>query len=174
LIIGGIAGIITTWNAFLVGSSRVVYALAESGMLPSPLARLHPRYGSPYVALLAIGALTCVAPWFGRPILVWLINAGSFGVIVAYTMVAISFLVLRLREPEMPRPYRVRHGKTVGVVALVLSLALSLLYLPGSPAGLRWPEEWLICLGWAVCGGTMYFVVTSGRRGEVTMENGSE
>lgn len=164
LIVGGIAGIVTTWNAFLVGSSRLVYALAESGMLPAVLARLHPRYGSPYVALLAIGALTCVAPWFGRPILIWLLNAGSFGVVVAYAMVAVSFLVLRQRESEMPRPYRVRYGKTVGVTALLLSAALFLLYLPGSPAGLRWPQEWLICLGWAACGALMYAAVASNRR----------
>ncbi len=164
LIVGGIAGIITTWNAFLVGSSRVVYALAESGMLPAPLGCLHPRYGSPHVALLAIGALTCLAPWFGRPILVWLINAGSFGVVVAYAMVAVSFLVLRYREPAMARPYRVRYGWPVGAVALVASAALFLLYLPGGPAGLRWPQEWLICLGWVGCGGVLYFAAAVGRR----------
>ena len=157
LIIGGIAGIVTTWNAFLIGSSRIVYALATAGMLPAVFARLHPRYGTPHVALLAIGAVVCVAPWFGRPILVWLINAGSFGVIIAYMMVAASFLVLRRREPDMPRPYRVRHGGCVGGTALVLSGALILLYLPGGPAGLAWPHEWGICLAWAAAGGVLYF-----------------
>lgn len=164
LIIGGIAGILTTWNAFLIGSSRLVYALAESGMLPAVLARLHPRYGTPHVALLAIGALVCIAPWFGRPILVWLINAGSFGVIIAYMIVAVSFLVLRRREPDMPRPYRVRHGALVGGVAFALSAALMLLYLPSGPAGLAWPHEWGICLAWAVTGGALYFACAARRR----------
>jgi amino acid transporter len=164
LIIGGIAGIVTTWNAFLLGSSRLVYALASSGMLPAILARLHPRYGTPHVALLAIGAVVCLAPWFGRPILVWLINAGSFGVIIAYMMVAASFLVLRRREPDMPRPYRVRHGGLVGGAALGLSGALMLLYLPGGPAGLAWPHEWIICLAWAAAGGVLYFSCAAGRR----------
>lgn len=164
LIIGGIAGIVTTWNAFLIGSSRLVYALARAGMLPPVLARLHPRYGTPHVALLVIGAVICIAPWFGRPILVWLINAGSFGVIIAYMMVAASFLVLRRREPGMPRPYRVRHGAFVGGVALVLSAALILLYLPGGPAGLAWPHEWGICLAWVVVGGVLYFACDGRRR----------
>lgn len=164
LIIGGIAGIVTTWNAFLIGSSRLVYALASAGMLPAILARLHPRYGTPYVALLAIGAIVCIAPWFGRPILVWLINAGSFGVVIAYMMVAVSFLVLRRREPEMPRPYRIRRGKLVGGTALALSGALMLLYLPGGPAGLAWPHEWIICLAWGVAGALLYFSCAARRR----------
>ena len=41
LIIGGIAGILTSWNSFYVGGSRAIYSMAESGMLPSFLARLH-------------------------------------------------------------------------------------------------------------------------------------
>ena len=151
IVIGGIAGIVTTWNAFVVGSSRLVFAMAESGMLPAALARLHPRCRTPQTALLAIGALTCIAPFFGRPVLIWLINAGSFAVIVGYTCVAVSFLILRVREPALPRPYRVRHWRLVGGLAVALCAALTLLYLPGSPAALQ-PVEWLICAGWAILG----------------------
>ena len=110
LIVGGIAGIVTTWNAFLVGSSRLLFALAESNMLPRVFARLHPRYGTPHIALMAVGLLTCISPWFGRPVLIWLLNVGSFGVIVAYIFVALSFLALRRREPQLARPYRVPGG----------------------------------------------------------------
>jgi len=148
IVIGGIAGIVTTWNAFMVGASRLVFAMAESGMLPAALARLHPRHRTPHVALLAIGGLTCIAPFFGRPVLIWLINAGSFAVIVGYTCVALSFVILRLREPALPRPYRVRHWRLVGGLAVLLCVALTVLYLPGSPAALQ-PVEWLICAGWA-------------------------
>ena len=44
LILGGIAGILTSWNALLVGGSRILYAMADSGMLPAWLGTLHPRY----------------------------------------------------------------------------------------------------------------------------------
>ena len=44
------------------------------------------------------------APLFGRQMLVWIVTAGGFGVVIAYTGVALSFLVLRYREPEMVRP----------------------------------------------------------------------
>lgn len=152
MVIGGIAGIMTSWNAFLVGASRAVYALARAGMLPGWLGHLHPRFNTPYAAILLIGSFACISPLFGRQILIWLINAGGLAVIIAYGMVAVSFLVLRRREPDMPRPFRVAKGTVTGVAALVLSIFLLLLYLPGSPAALTWPYEWLICLGWVALG----------------------
>ena len=156
LIIGGIAGILTSWNAFILGASRLVYAMAADGQLPKFLADIHPRYGTPYKALILLGLINCLSPWFGRPILVWLLNAGSFGVIVAYVLVTLSFLVLRFREPDLPRPYRLAFGKILGGVAFVLSLAMTLLFLPGSPAALSWPNEWSICLIWVMLGSLLW------------------
>ena len=152
LIVGGIAGILTSWNAFMIGASRLIYAMAEAGQLPGFLADIHPRFGTPYKAIILLGFINCLSPWFGRPILVWLINAGSFGVIIAYVFVAASFVVLRIREPQMARPYRLRFGKVIGTAALVLSLAMTVLFLPGSPAALAWPQEWGICLIWVLLG----------------------
>ncbi|HAH81328.1 MAG TPA: amino acid permease, partial [Gammaproteobacteria bacterium] len=90
LVLGGIGGILTSWNAFIVGASRVLFALAESGHVPAVFMRLHPRYKTPYVGILAIGILSMFAPLFGKTILVWLINSGSFAVTIAFVFVAIS------------------------------------------------------------------------------------
>jgi len=152
LVIGGVAGILTSWNAFLIGGSRALYALAKAGQVPSTFAALHPRYRTPHHAVLLVGGLAVFAPLFGRPAMVWLVDAGGLGIVTAYAMVALSFLVLRAKEPDMDRPYRVRHGKLVGYLAFVLSLALASLYLPWSPAALLWPHEWLIVIGWCVLG----------------------
>ena len=155
LVVAGIGGILTSWNAFLIGGSRALYALARAGQLPRSLGALHPRYNTPHNAVLLIGALSVMAPLFGRPALVWLVDAGGLGIVIAYAFVAWSFLVLRKREPEMPRPYEVRHGRLIGTAALVLSLGIALLYLPGSPAALIWPYEWLIVIGWVLLGAVM-------------------
>jgi amino acid transporter len=156
LLLAGAAGIVTSWNAFLVGGSRAVYALAAAWMLPAFLGRLHPRFRTPHNAVILIGALSCLAPLFGRPALLWLVNAGSLGIVLAYAMVALSFLVLRGREPGMERPFRVRHPKAVGGGALILSLGLGVLYVPGGPVGLTWPEEWAIVLGWSLLGAALF------------------
>ncbi|TDI59021.1 MAG: APC family permease [Alphaproteobacteria bacterium] len=155
LVLGGLAGILSSWNAFVMGASRAIYAMAQSGMLPAFLGHLHPTHNTPRNAILVIGILSCLAPFFGRPVLVWLIDAGSFSVVIAYGMVALSFLVLRHREPDMDRPYRVRHGQMVGWSALILSIAMLYLYVPGSPAGLIWPYEWAIVLAWVALGVVM-------------------
>jgi amino acid transporter len=155
LVVGGIGGILTSWNAFLIGGSRAIYALARAGQLPAALGRLHPRFKTPHNAILLIGALSVVAPLFGRPALVWLVDAGGLGIVVAYAFVAWSFLVLRKNEPAMERPYRVPSGRAVGWIALVLSIGISLLYLPFSPAALVWPQEWAIVFGWIALGAAL-------------------
>lgn len=158
MLIAGIAGILTSWNAFLVGGSRAVYALAASNQLPRWFAKVDPRTGTPVHAVLFLGAFSAVAPLFGRPALVWLVDAGGFGIVVAYLMVAVCFLVLRRREPDLERPYRPPGGAAVGWLALVLSFGLLLLYLPGfSSAALVWPAEWLMVILWTALGAVLWW-----------------
>ncbi|MGH3342232.1 MAG: hypothetical protein ACRDPK_04965 [Carbonactinosporaceae bacterium] len=52
----------------------------------------------------------------------------------------------------MPRPFRAGRGPAVGVVAALLALDIAVLYLPGMPAGLAWPYEWVIVLAWWLVG----------------------
>ena len=156
LVLGGIGGILTSWNAFVLGASRLMYAMASDGMLPAAFARVHPRYGTPGVAILAIGVACAFAPLAGRTILVWLVDAGSFTIVIAYIFVAVAFLALRKNEPDMPRPFRLPAGLLLGRLALISGLGLFCLYLPFSPSGLLWPQEWLIVLGMGLVGALVY------------------
>ena len=122
LIIGGVGGILTSWNAFIIGGSRVMFALSESGFLPPAFSRLHPRYKTPYVGVLVLGLMASISPFFGRTILVWLVDTGSFAVVIAYIFVPIAFLVLRRKEPDLDRPFRVRYPSLVGITATALGL----------------------------------------------------
>ncbi|GAA5175952.1 APC family permease [Modicisalibacter zincidurans] len=155
MVLAGIAGIITSWNAFYIGGSRAIYALAHAGMLPAFLGKLHPIYKTPTNAIVMIGALSSIAPFLGRPAMVWLVDAGGLGIVIAYLFVALSFMVLRSREPQMERPFRVAGGKLVGGLAVVLSFAMACLYLPGSPSALT-AVEWLVFGGWMIFGLAMY------------------
>ena len=130
--------------------------MAQAGLLPGILGRLHPKYHTPKNAILLIGALSVIGPFFGRPALVWVVDAGGLGIVIAYAMVAWSFLVLRKKEPNLQRPYRVPFGRLVGSLALALSLGLGVLYLPGSPAALLWPQEWGIIILWSMLGAVLY------------------
>ncbi len=152
LVLGGIAGILTSWNGFLIGASRLVYAMAESGMLPAWFGVLHPKYKTPKNALLFIGGLSILAPIFGRQMLVWLVDAGSLSLIIAFIFVSISFVLLRRNEPDMERPFRTPGGVGTGVVAVILAAALGFQFFPTQAAALVWPYEWIIFGGWGLAG----------------------
>lgn len=157
LIIGGICGIITSWNAFLIGGSRAMYSMAESCMLPRMFAVLHKKYRTPYIALGLIGILSMIAPFFGRQMIAWVINAGNFGCCVSYCMVALSFLILRWKEPSMGRPYKVKHHRLVGTGAVVMAAFMGLMYIiPGTGSTLSC-SEWIIVGGWILTG-VVFFI----------------
>ncbi|TDL31062.1 amino acid permease [Jeotgalibacillus sp. S-D1] len=152
LIVGGVAGIITSWNSFIIGGSRVLYAMAESGMLPAWFGKLHPKYNTPSNAILFIGSISMLAPLLGRSALVWIVDAGGLGIVVAYLLVALAFIVLRKKEPGMERPFRAGKSPIFGYLALLLSIGFVALYMPGMPAALIWPYEWLMVAGWTGIG----------------------
>lgn len=152
LIIGGLCGIVTTWNSFLIGGSRVLFSMSKARMLPSIFSRLHAKYNTPYVAILFLGAMSIIAPFFGRVMLVWIVNAANFACCVAYGLVALSFLVLRKKRPDMPRPYRVSNGMVVGVLATIMAGFMAVMYIiPGTNCSLIW-QEWVIVGGWTFIG----------------------
>lgn len=158
LVLGGIGGILTSWIGFYVGGSRAIYALARAGMLPKSLGELHPKYNTPHKAILLIGVFSTVAPLLGRPALVWLVDAGGLGLVVAWLMVAISFIILRRKSPDMKRPFKLRGGTTIGWIAIVMAGSITILYMPGMPSALVWPYEWAIVGLWAILGIILYKV----------------
>lgn len=161
LILAGLGGIVTSWNAFFMGGSRAIAAMAQKKMLPASLGYIHPKYNTPTNAIILIGVVTTTAPLFGKSMMTWLVNAGSFTVVIAYLMVVVSFIKLRVNEPELNRPYNVRNWKFVGVGALAMTWLMIMMCLPGFPAALSWPYEWGIILGWFLLGGVFYLMATS-------------
>lgn len=159
LILGGMCGIITSWNAFMIGGSRAIYSMAESNMVPRIFAKLHPKSKTPSNALILIGGLSLVSLLFGRKMLVWISNASSFACCLAYCMVAISFLKIRKKNPEMKRPFKVRRYKLVGILAVIMSGFMVLMFvLPGTGCTLV-AREWAIAGGWAVLG-TLFYILS--------------
>ena len=175
VVAGGLAGLLTSWNAFLIGASRLIWAMASSGMLPNWFAKLHPKYKTPVNALLFIGALSVIAPFFGEVMMEWLVDSGSPSIVITYILVSFVFLALRKREPTMERPMRVggqsgnTFGIVIGVLAVVLTIALLLLYLPGMPAGLELPPYIMFGLWWLL--GLIFLVrIPRGIRGGINAE----
>ena len=158
LIIGGLCGIITSWNSFLLGGSRALYSMAKAYMLPRRFSVLHKKYNTPVNALLLIGILSVISPFFGRRMLVWIVDAGNFACCLSYCIVSLSFVVLRKKEPELKRPYKVKNYKIVGMLAVLMSGTMAIMYIiPETNCTMVW-QEWIIVGGWIFIGIIMAYM----------------
>lgn len=152
MIIGGICGIMTSWNGFLVGSTRIIYAMGRAKMLPPFFGKLHSRYKTPVGAIIFAGSICTLAPLLGRNALVWFVNASAFGSVLSYLVVAIAFLILRKKEPNLLRPFKIKYGISVGIIVVLSSAGFLTLYIPGGPVSQVLSHESIMIAIWGALG----------------------
>jgi len=109
-------------NAAMLGLSRLAYSLATNRQIPSAMGRLHPTFATPYlvIAVAAVLAAGLVVP---RD-LDFLVGIYAVGAMLAFLIAHVSICVLRYREPDLPRPYRIGPSIRVGGGDLPLPAAL--------------------------------------------------
>src|SRR5699024_8941012 len=90
----------------------------------------------------------------------WLVDAGGIGLVVAWLMVSVSFLVLRKKEPNMIRPFRLKFGRPIGWAAVIMGIGVAILYMPGMPSALIWPYE-CVLLGICAVFEDLYYKITA-------------
>lgn len=168
VIIAGIGGILTSWNAMYIGATRIIFAMARAKMLPPVFAKLHPKYNSPTAALTLVGALGIASIFLGKNALGWFVDASSFGTVVAYFCAAIAFWKLKNDEPDTERPFKAPLGKLMAVLAVVASGLFICIYLPFSPSGGLGVMEWIMVALWTVIGIILAFAVSKSSFSKVT------
>ncbi|WP_049567936.1 ethanolamine permease [Streptomyces sp. SBT349] len=117
----GLAGLVASFFSLVYAGSRQLFALSRAGYLPRFLS-LTSRRKAPYPGLLILGALgfaLAAATGDGARML----NVAVFGATISYALMTLSHIVLRRREPELPRPYRTPGGVVTSGVAFVLALS---------------------------------------------------
>jgi amino acid transporter len=121
LALGGMISGFGMFNALVMSYSRLPLAMAQDGMLPKVFARLHPRSRAPWVTILvcATGWAMCLGLGFERLIIIDILLYG-----VSLSLEFVALIVLRVREPELPRPFRVPGGMfgavAVGIAPMLL------------------------------------------------------
>jgi APA family basic amino acid/polyamine antiporter len=96
--------LILATNAGLIGVSRLTYSMGQHRQLPDKLRTLHPKFRTPYIALLVFGLVACVTIIPGKADFLGQIYA--FGAMLSFTMAHASVIALRIKEPDRERPYR--------------------------------------------------------------------
>ena len=135
----GIAAFVALPSVILIllfGQTRIFFVMARDGLLPERLARVHPKWKTPYVVTAITGAVVAVAAAFlpvGK-----LADISNAGTLYAFAMVAIAAMILRRRMPGLPRKFRapalwvIAPATIVGCVFLFLNLPVAaMVVLPG-------------------------------------------
>ncbi len=124
---GAVAALTSVILVMLLGQSRVLYRMAEDGLLPSKLAKIHSRYRTPYFATILTGAFAAVIAGI-LPVGI-LGELVSIGTLLAFTIVCLGTLVLRKTHPQLPRPFKTPFVPVVPVLGALFSL-IQMSFLP--------------------------------------------
>jgi basic amino acid/polyamine antiporter, APA family len=98
-------------NAGILGVSRLSYSMGQHRQLPELLRALHPRFRTPYVAITLFGLIACIAILPGQADFLGVIYA--FGAMLSFTIAHVAVTTLRIKRPDVERPYRVPLGVRV-------------------------------------------------------------
>ncbi|MCA0146812.1 ethanolamine permease [Blastococcus sp. LR1] len=116
----GLFGLVASFFSIIYAYSRQTFALSRAGYLPRALSVTNGRK-APVLALLVPGAIGFALSLTGQGAM--LLNMAVFGATVSYVLMMVSHIVLRRREPDLPRPYRTPGGTVTTGIALVLAAA---------------------------------------------------
>lgn len=131
---------------FQYGQPRIFFAMARDGLLPQWAAKIHPRTHIPWATTLATGLFVAFWALIGDDAETY--DLTNIGTLFAFVLVSIGVLVLRYKEPERPRPFRVPFVWPVSI----LSAAACLFLMRGLP-----DTAWIRFAVWLVVGLVLYF-----------------
>jgi basic amino acid/polyamine antiporter, APA family len=154
VMLGTFAGLTTTMLVMLMGQSRVFYSMSRDGLLPEWAGRVHPRFRTPWISSILVGF--CVALFASLLPINVLSQLTSIGTLLAFVIVSAGVWILRVRRPDLPRPFKAPLVPFVPIMGMGISLLL-MLSLPMS--------TWLRLLVWLAIGMAIYF--TYGRKHSV-------
>lgn len=120
--IGAIAGLSSVMLVLMYGQTRIFYTMAKDGLLPPAFSRVHPKFQTPYINTLFVGAVSSVVAGF-TPIeaLGDLVNLGT---LMAFTIICFTVLYMRKREPDLQRPFRLKYPRFVPLAGMFCCMTL--------------------------------------------------
>jgi len=144
--LGAIAGLSSVMVVMMLAQPRIFYSMANDGLLPGWARQIHPRFRTPHITTIITGVVVAIASGF-TPIRV-LGELVSIGTLLAFVIVSLGVVVLRVKRPELSRPFKTPAVFVIGPLSALVSLGL-MAGLPG--------ETWIRLVIWMVIGMVVYF-----------------
>ncbi len=116
---------------FQLGQPRIFFSMARDGLLPTTFSKVHKRFRTPHVATILTGVF--VAVFAAVASIDEMVDLTNIGTLFAFLLVCAGIIVLRKREPDRPRPFRVPGGWLWSGI-LFAALAVALYFIPGALA----------------------------------------
>ena len=144
--IGAVFGLGTVMLVMLLGQSRVFYSMSRDGLLPKWASAIHPKFRTPWISTIVVGAVVAILPGF-LPVdrLAELVNIGT---LLAFTIVCAGVWVLRVRHPDLHRPFKTPLVPLVPILGIISAVYL-MTNLPRI--------TWIVMISWLLVGLVIYF-----------------
>jgi APA family basic amino acid/polyamine antiporter len=144
---GAVVSMTAVLLVFQLGQPRIFFSMSRDGLLPPAFRKVHPRFGTPHVTTIVTGLVVAL----GSTILDddETYDLTNIGTLFAFFVVCVGVLVLRLRDPDRPRPFRVPFVWLVAPLGAVACLGVML----GLP-----PTAWYRFGVWMALGTLIYLL----------------
>lgn len=155
LVILGISmfcAVISGINGFYIATSRLIYSMAQNKALPNKYAKIDSKFFTPKNSILFIMCVSVIAPFLGREVLSWIVDATSVSAAVAYMYTSLCVVKLTKKTSN-----RMKH--IIGIIGTAVSIIfIILLLIPGMPGALSW-QSFAILILWCILGIRFYLKV---------------
>ena len=151
IVLGAIAGLVTTWNGFFSASANLLMAMSRKGLMPICFAKQN-KNKAPVNGLILCLILSIVGPFLGVGLIDTVTSFSSAAYVLSWMITAFCLIRLRKIRPEMPRPYRIPGGMWMAWFAAAAATGVFLLlFVPGNPVFIGWTAS-VAFLVWIVVG----------------------
>lgn len=145
LMVAAICGVVTGLIANYVALSRLLFAASREGAAPKRIGRLN-RFGTPYVAVILVAAVSAVMPFFGRTAIGWIVDVTTIGASIIYAYVSITTFIVGRREKNL-------KAQAAGIVGAIIAAAFFVEYLlPVNSFSRITGQDYLILAVWCILG----------------------
>lgn len=141
------AGLISVMLVMMLGQTRIFLGMSKDGLLPSFFKTLHPKFKTPHKSTILVGALISIIAAL-TPIKK-VSEMCSMGTLLAFSMVCLAVMILRVKKPELERPYKTPAVFVIGTLGFLFNLALMFFVRK---------DTWITFIIWGVVGIAVYFL----------------
>ena len=121
---GAVAGITSVLLVMLMSQPRIFFSMSRDQLLPPGVSKVHPRFKTPYITTIITGIVVALVAGLTQIQAVG--EMTSIGTLFAFVVVSLAVIVLRIKRPDAPRPFRVAGGWTIPILGVVSCLYLML------------------------------------------------